>query len=204
LGAFKRGFWGFRNENTSSISYQAAFDLDQMSTLSLQREIIESGLELFEKLHDRKASAFVPPNGAIHKDIICYAVTQGIKYVSSPKIHNEPQGSGKVKRRFRYLGMKGGGEMIYLTRNCFFEPSYAGKGYSVNDCMQHIQIAFMLRKPAIISTHRVNYIGGLSERNRVEGNNALSKLLTSIILKWPDVEFMTTVQLGDLIKNDKK
>lgn len=201
--AFKRGFWGFRNSNESKISYQSAFDLEHRNSLSLQKEVIKSGLRLFEQLHKRRASYFVPPNGAIHQEIIDYSVTQGIKYVSSPKIHNEPQGNGKTKKRYRYLGKKGIGGMIYLTRNCFFEPNFKGKGFSVSDCLGHIQTAFMFRKPAIISTHRVNYVGGLNLQNRVDGNQALEVLLNQTLKKYPEVEFMTSTQLGELMKDDK-
>lgn len=204
LEACKRRFWGFRNSNVSGVSYQSAFDLDFRDTIAIQQGVIQSGLQLFEKLHGRKAAYFVPPNGAIHQKIIDVAVAHGINYVSSSKIHREPQGEGKIKKRYRYIGKKGVGNMIYLTRNCFFEQSYKGNGFSIADCLGHVQTAFMFRKPAVISTHRVNYIGGLNQQNRVEGNNALELLLSTILKRWPDVEFMTSVQLGDTIRNDKK
>jgi len=70
--------------------------------------------------------------------------------------------------------------------------------------MSDIDIAFRWKKPAVISSHRVNYIGRLRPENRTNGLKKLEALLQSIIAKWPDVEFMTSVELGDLITNKSK
>lgn len=202
MKAFEKGFWGFRNSNPSGVSYQAAFDLDVRESLVIQKEVVSFGLDLFEKLHKRRATFFVPPNGAIHQDIIDHSVSQGIRYVSSPKVHSEPQGEGKVRKRFRFIGKRGANSLMYLTRNCFFEPSYKGRGFSVDDCLRQIDSAFMFRKPAVISTHRVNFVGGLVPDNRASGNMALNALFSRMLTKWPNIEFMTSSQLGDLIRND--
>ena len=62
--------------------------------------------------------------------------------------------------------------------------------------MKEIEIAFRWKKPAVISTHRVNYIGNLVENNRIKGLQSLKELLTKMLAKWPDIEFMTSVELG--------
>ena len=59
------------------------------------------------------------------------------------------------------------------------------------------------KKPAIISTHRINFIGFLDERNRTSNLKSFSLLLENILKKWPDVEFMTTVSLGHLISQNR-
>jgi hypothetical protein len=85
-----------------------------------------------------------------------------------------------------------------LTRNCIFEPSEEGKDW-VDSCIRDIKIAFRMRKPAVISTHRVNYIGALEENNRARGLKQLDELLGAVTKRWPDVEFITSDQLGDII-----
>ncbi|HEY0651875.1 MAG TPA: hypothetical protein VGD65_02065, partial [Chryseosolibacter sp.] len=204
LAAFSLRFWGFRNKNSSGVSYQAAFDIDRKETIDLQREVAFSGLQLFEKIYGRPARYFVPPNGAICQEVVDAVASRGVKYICTPKIQNEPQGAQQTKKRFRYLGMKGKYGVTYLTRNCFFEPSYRGKGFSVNDCLEQISSSFAFNKPAVISSHRVNYVGGLSEKNRKDGNAALHTLLTECLRRWPSIEFMTSAELGDLIRNDQK
>lgn len=65
--------------------------------------------------------------------------------------------------------------------------------------MREIEIAFRCRKPATISSHRVNYMGTLHHENREDALVKLDLLLTKIVKKWSDVEFMISDELGDLI-----
>jgi hypothetical protein len=69
----------------------------------------------------------------------------------------------------------------------------------VYDCLKEIEIAFKWHKPVTISSHRTNYIGWLNSDNRANGLQKLDELLSQIIKRWPDVEFMTSVELGNLI-----
>jgi len=129
LAAFNHKCWGFRPQNLSGIGYQAAFYLEKPESLAYHREVIRSGVQLFEQLHGRSPRFFVPPNGSIHQEVINEATKLVMNYVSSPKIHLEPQGNGKVKRHFRYLGKKGINNLIYLTRNFFLNPVIRVKAF---------------------------------------------------------------------------
>jgi hypothetical protein len=123
--------------------------------------------------------------------------------MSASKIQKEVLGEGKSRRVFHYLGQKNKYNQKYITRNYFFEPSSGGKDW-VNSCLKDIDIVFNWKKPAIISSHRVNYIGSLNEENRSKGLRQLRQLLNKMIEKWPEVEFMTSSELGKLMqkKND--
>lgn len=202
IESFNRGFWGFKPNLPGVGSYQAAFDLDSKNALAFHKSVIDSGIGLFEDLHGRKPVYFVPPNGPINTQIEEYAASKGFKYICSGKIHKEPLGEGKYKKHLRYIGLRNPKGAVFLTRNCFFEPSFRGKGFSVDDCLNNISNAFRYRKPAIISTHRVNYIGGLNRDNALSGNKLLKDLLTGMLRKWPDIEFLTSVELGETILND--
>ena len=70
----------------------------------------------------------------------------------------------------------------------------------VDSCLNDIDIAYRWKKPAIISSHRVNYIGALDSGNRENGLSKLNQLLKEIVTRWPDVEFMTSAELGDLMQ----
>jgi hypothetical protein len=120
--------------------------------------------------------------------------------MSTSKIQQEPMGEGKTRMVYHYIGQKNRLGQIYLTRNCFFEPSQPGRDW-VDSCLNDIRIAFRCRKPAVISSHRVNYIGALDPKNRESGLRQLSALLKSILQQWPDVEFMTSDELGQFISN---
>ncbi len=196
--AFSKGLWGYNNSNQFNIMYQAAFDLSNPKEVAYHHDIIVDGLRIFEDLFGYKASYFVPPNGSFNNQLEETAAEAGIRYMSAAKLQHEALGKGKTRKVFHYLGQKNKYQQTYITRNAFFEPSQDGKDW-VNSCLSDIEIAFKWNKPAIISTHRVNYIGVLNEKNRTNGLNQLNELLSIILKKWPEVEFMTSVELGDLI-----
>jgi hypothetical protein len=201
IEAFNQNCWGFENKNEFNIDYQAAFDLEFASDIQYQKSVIKEGLQLFEQIHGYKADFFVPPNGPFNNELEKVAALGGIKYMSASKIQSEPQGQGVQKKRIHWLGQKNLNGQYYITRNCFFEPSASGKDW-VASCMVDIENAFKWSKPAVISSHRVNYIGGLNEKNRTNGLQQLERLLNRIQGKWPNVEFMTSSQLGDLISRN--
>jgi hypothetical protein len=154
---------------------------------------------LFEELFGYKATFFVPPNGPYNNSLDEAAAAAGVKYMSSPKIQLEVLGEGKTRRCFHYMGQKNKHGQYYITRNCVFEPNIGGKDW-VDSCMNEIRIAFAWGKPAVISSHRVNYIGALNPGNRVNGLAQLDSLLRKIKSKWPEVEFITSSRLGELIE----
>src|SRR5699024_3306527 len=146
-------------------SYQAAFDLYDPDDLDIQSVSITEGLNLFESIFGYKATFFVPPNGPFNNTLEETAAREGIKYVSKSKMQTEPLGHGKTRNVYHKLGKINNFGQTYLTRNCIFEPSLEGKDW-VDSCLNDINIAFNMHKPAVISTHRVNFIGVLEESNR--------------------------------------
>ena len=212
LVAFKEGVTGIPRKGIGGETvpnFQAAFQIDTVNDLPYQKEVIRTGAELFEKLYGYRAKFFVPTNGWFNNSLEKDLFDCGVEYINTAKKQNEPLGNGQYKVNTRFIGDKNQYGQIYLTRNCFFEPS--ANGYEMptnydwlNYCLKEIEIAFRWHKPATISSHRVNYIGYLHPENREKGLKALSQLLGEIIKHWPDVEFMTSVELGDLIASTKK
>lgn len=199
LLAFEHEIWGYNRKK--GIGFQAAFDLEFAFDLEEQKAIITDGLKLFENLHSYKAQFFVPPNGPINNELEQVAASSGIQYMSSPKIQLEVLGEGRSKKHFRYLGKQNKHGQSYITRNAFFEPSGSSRNEE-DKCLAEIELAFKWKKPAVISSHRVNYIGGLDKANRDSSLKQLKDLLTTIVKKWPEVEFMTSSELGGIIKNN--
>jgi hypothetical protein len=198
LLAFEHGIWGYNRKK--GIGFQAAYDLEFSKDLALQHEIVKEGLHLFEQLHGRKARFFVPPNGPFNNQLEKTAASHGIDYMSTSKIQEEVLGSGNTKKHFRYLGMKNNYGQTYITRNAFFEPSGSSEN-EVSACLAEIELAFKWKKPAVVSSHRVNFIGSLDAANRDNSLKQLRELLNATIKKWPDVEFMTSSELGDIMTN---
>lgn len=195
--AFNEGMWGISTANDPEIKveFQAAFDFLDPDDLKYHNEVIVSGLNLFEELFGYRATYFVPPNGHLSKELETVCATGGIKYLLGYRIQIEPMGQGRTGIRLHWLGQKSSSGLIYLTRNCLFEPSQPRLDW-VDSCLYDISTAFRWHKPAIISSHRVNFIGTLNKSNRDKGLDQLSRLLKGIIKAWPDTRFLTSSELG--------
>ncbi|MBJ7429172.1 MAG: hypothetical protein JHD28_09480, partial [Bacteroidia bacterium] len=201
IQAFHEGVTGVdRGSNLEPLSdFQAAFDIDKPEDTLYLEDVLTEGLTLFKELFGYQSEYFVPTNGPFNNFLEKTLQTNGVKFINTAKKQIEPLGNNKFNTNIRFLGKKNNLGQFYITRNCIFEPSsfeYTNNKNWVNDCMKEIEIAFRWKKPAVISTHRVNYIGNLVENNRIKGLQSLKELLTKMLAKWPDIEFMTSVELG--------
>lgn len=182
--------------------FQAAFDLDVPEDVKYMEGILTEGLDLFENFWGYKSPYFVATNGLFNNSLEQVLAEKGVKYILGERLQNEPLGNGIYKKHFHYIGMKNRLNQIYLTRNAMFEPAIFSNGNNIQpieNCLKSIERAFRWGKPATISTHRINYIGRIEEENRTKNLKLLDELLTSIVKRWPEVEFMTSCELGDFI-----
>lgn len=204
LMAFDEGMWAFMPKHfyNNGIEYEAAFQLAELSEIEEHKEILKDGLGLFEKLIGYKAEYFVPPNGRINNRLNITCLEKGIRFRSASNIQQEPVANGRNKKVLHWLGQKDSTGIHYIIRNCVFEPSQQGKDW-VDSCLNDMKIAFRYHKPAIISTHRVNFIGIHDVANRDHGLKELARLLKSILKTWPEAEFMPANHLGNLIAGKK-
>jgi hypothetical protein len=164
----------------------------------LVRSIKES-VSLFINIFGRPPRLFVPANGIFHPDFDRVVSEAGVRFLYVSHIMPYPVDGGKIKYRRFISGQKGPDGLTYYTRNCAFEPTdeqYKGIG----PVLKQIESAFRWGKPASISTHRVNFVGGISEGNRDKGLFELKKLLKAIVLKWPEIEFMSAGDSLDQLK----
>ena len=192
--AFNHEVWGQINTHPNNIFYQAAFDLEYADDLVSQKEIIQNGLKLFESTFGYRAEYFVPPNGPMNNQLLPVLSEGGVKLISSDTLQIQTLGNGRTSKHFRYMGMRNKFGQRYIKRNCFFEPSGKDKDW-VDACLRDIELAFKNGKPAVISTHRVNYVGDRSAENRDMGLKQLDTLLKRMLLKWPKIEFINTPKL---------
>lgn len=201
--AFEMGAYGLSTTITSEKrkSFLPAFDFENKSEEEQANAIAMDGLSIFEGIFGFKSTSFIAPNyiwgRSLEKSIVCC----GVKYIQGQRrgrYRNAEGESNKVRQR--YMGKKNEYGQIDLCRNAFFEPSEAPQEDWVGSCMKDIEIAFRWHHPAIICSHRVNYVGTINVDNRDRNLKSLDLLLAQVQKRWPDVEFMSSDQLGDLIK----
>jgi hypothetical protein len=204
--AFDLNLFGISTTITSENrkSYLESFAVDEIGEENQIREIVIEGLLLFKKTFDYASKSFIAPNYVWSSQIEQALFKQGVKYIQGQRIQRSPgSGLNKEKKIPHFTGQNNEYGQIYTIRNCRFEPSLDNKKDSVNECLVQIQAAFRWRKPAIITSHRVNFIGFIEQSNRDRNVLQLRDLLSSIQKRWPDVEFMATDKLGDLIISEK-
>lgn len=209
LVAFEHGacsnMYGINGEYLGELP--AAFDLEFASDLNYLHSVIREGLVTFKQLWGFRAKYFVAPNGPFNNLLEKDLFDNGVEYLLGEKRQNEPWGDGQYRRHYRWMGKKNNLGQIYLARNCFFEPGIIEGGLCNNPIergLKTIERAFRWHKPAIISSHRVNFVGFLNPQQREHGLDLLDKFLAEIIKRWPDVEFMSSVELGDIMAGKRK
>ncbi len=187
-----------------TISFTAAFEFDRVEENMAFEMVIKDGLNAFEKIFGFRASHFNPPGGREHPAIHHYLKEGGIQFLDTPFIKSEHQGEGKHNRNVNYTGKMNKEGQVYQVRNCVFEPT-DNRGFDwVNFTFKQVEAAFRWNRPAIISSHRVNFCGHIDPKNREKGISALRELLKKITTKYPDVEFMSSSALGKIILKDKR
>jgi len=181
--------------------------LDAMATYSesdfkFVTEAVSDGLQLFEETWGFKSKSLIAPCYTWSSSLEHYFLENGIKFIQGGRVQKEPNA---INERFtlkrKYMGMKNKLLQFYFIRNVSFEPAENLRKDWVSSALKEIETAFFHRKPAIISSHRLNFIGRLNPENRERNLKLLKKLLSSIVKEWPEVEFMGSDDLGELVSN---
>ena len=165
-------------------------------------KIIKDGTDLFEKIWGFRSETFIAPCYIWSNSIEPILKEVGIDGLQGTHVQRVPvKGEDyKIRKKYHFTGQKNKHNQYYLIRNVFFEPSEKGRSGLVEQVMKEIEVSFKYKKPAIISSHRVNFIGSIQPDNRDKNLKLLSDLLKQIVIKYPDVEFMSSDELLMLIK----
>lgn len=185
----------------SDYSFMDAFDYEKKEELESLKLTLKDGLDLFENIFGYSSKSFIAPCYIWHPELEKILNDSGITYIQGMREQLIPTEKHfeyeKIKHRLGDMNTLG---QIYLTRNVTFEPSSIDGMDWVNYAFAQIETAFSWGKPAIITSHRVNYIGFLDEKNRDRSLKLLKELIKKVQEKWTDVEFVSSDELGNIIK----
>lgn len=185
-----------------SIGYTAAFAFQNEADYSGLQNILEDGTIQFEKVYGYKSITFTPPAQQFPPKMIPLLKEYGIKAIDKPFKHQVHLENNQYKKEINTIGIDKKLNLVKLVKNVVFEPTHGNINH-VTKAMEQIKAAFFWNRPAIISSHRVNFCGHIDEGNRKTGLETLQNLLNKIVKKWPEVEFMSADELGELIAKDK-
>ena len=200
--AFNLHFWGVPKElyGENGINIQAAFGSADEGYLDFYKNNIIQGTNLFEDIFGFKSDTFIANNYTFPKTLNKILYDSGIRGIQSMKYHKIPTKQGSSTLKPVYTGMRNSLGQTYTVRNCTFEPSQMPNNYdNVGICLDEISNSFFWKKPAIIASHRLNFIGSIEENNRERNLKLLEELIQKILKRWPSVEFMSSNELIKLI-----
>ena len=193
----------FSQENP--FGYMDAFNSNFTSGAELSN-IVHEAMGIFENTFGKKSETFVASCFVWDDSLEKSLAGVGVRGIQSGCWQNIPVGienGNAMKRRLRFLGQKNRIGQVYTVRNCAYEPAYQqNPTKSAKECYDQIMRAFQNRKPAIINSHRFNYIGSINRENARENLKGLSWLLHTIMKNIPDVEFISTPELLRIIDQE--
>ena len=200
FSAYKDGHGSCKNEFLLALGRFAEGDLE------IHKSIIRDGAQVFEDIWGFRSRSFIAPCYAWSRELEPAMADIGIKYLQGihvqKDLHLEKRGR-YFKKRYHYLGETNSLQQKYIIRNCWFEPSQHPGTDNLSVVLKQIDKAFRFNKPAVICSHRLNYMGSMVPQNRDGNLQLLAELLKVIVHKWSEVEFLSTDQLGDLIAEDR-
>lgn len=182
-----------RERNLTALNYQNDNEFE------VCKKSIEEGASMFKELFGYQSKSFIAPSYKWDERIEDVLNSVGVKYIQGITVHYS-----NGQRHINFVGKRNKFGQRYLIRNASFEYSQNDSFDWTNDALKRIEIAFRWHKPATISAHRLNFIGELSKTNRDENLIRFKNLISVIQKRWPDVEFMSSDELGDLICLQKR
>lgn len=145
----------------------ATLDYSNQSELEFTKNSIREGVNIFESLFGFKSLTTIAPCyvwSDVHNAVFAENNIKGIQginvqYVPTLKDEN-------YLKKYHYTGQKNKNNQKYLVRNAFWEPTSFNNTNNEKDLLDRIDWGFFWKKPAIIGSHRINYIGSMDEKNR--------------------------------------
>lgn len=187
--------------------YMDAFNTSHSTDEELKK-ILTDAYEIFKSAFGFSSETFVAS---------CYVWSQGleealrdlgVRYIQSSAWQNCPvskNGVHRYKRKIHFTGEKNKLGQLYSVRNCTYEPAYQqNPDESADMCFEEVKRSFAQHKPAIICSHRFNYIGAINPQNRDNNLKGLQTLLKKIISEFPDVEFVSSPELFGIMEGERK
>lgn len=181
-------------------SYQAAFGLSDGGYNYNYEDIIREAYRQFKDLFGYGSKTFIAPNYTWGKEIENVLNELGITHiqgVSAQRVPDYSKDTLTIKRN--YLGEENENKQKYLIRNVIFEPFSNYKKDWIGQCLKEIENSFFWKKPAIISIHRVNFIGSINPENRKRNLALFEELLNEIDKRWPEIEYLSSNELATMI-----
>lgn len=168
-------------------------------SLERQRSEVEQAMGIFQEVFGFRSLSTIAPSNFFDDNTLKAFESEGIRYIQTYHTQNVGMDShGRIITIDRYLGESTGNGGLFLARNCTFEPRGDARN-GADGTLRQVKRAFRLHLPSIIDSHSVNFVSTIDPIMARTNLEELDKLLTNIRRLYPDVRFLTSPELGELI-----
>jgi hypothetical protein len=181
--------------------YFKGFDYETEQEAKEVEAIHQDGLRLFKEIFGMESITFQAQGSVWGDHLLPMLYSEGVRLIGGQQQYPNPAGGHKTVNKF--WGSKNALGQVHWRRNCQFEPGRNQQFDWVSKCLSEIEIAFRWGKPAVISSHRENFIGSVFEDNRTQSLEKLKRLLQTVVKKWPEVQFISSAQLAEIMLKSK-
>lgn len=200
-GAFMHNSIFGINNDTRKKNFLAAFEYHDENDKVLIEKRTAEGLKEFKQIFGFNSISFCPSQSVYGNHL--FEVLKENKVLAIQAGQQFYPEEMKLIKKNHLWGEKTKNGIVFWRRNCSFEPGKTNNSDYVDNCLKEIEIAFRWGKPAVINSHRINFTSRIRTDLRDKTYNDLNRMLTTIIKKWPDVEFMNSEQLAKTLLEDK-
>ncbi len=200
--AFEMGMYDLSEGNKiTADSYMDTLNFENEDELEFQKKSIEEGLDLFEQIFGYRSKTFIAPCYIWDSKLNSVLAENGVKALQGGWFQLKPKVGilHKFRKEFHYTGERNKNNQCYIVRNVSFEPSINSSSSIIDEVLERMEFIFRMKKPVIISTHRLNFIGFIDSENRQRNLTIFAELLIRITKRWPNVEFVSSDKLADII-----
>lgn len=204
----KDTLWAFREKmvgigasftGANQFAYMDAFNYDTPAACEDLANILKEAQAQFESVFGFKSETFVASCfvwGTPLEKVMQEISIRGIQCGEWQLAPTSGEGTLGIKRRLHYTGQRSSGGQLISVRNCSYEPAYYHNPKTcAKDCFRQVAYAFAHRKPAIVNSHRFNYIDTIQPGNAEKNRQGLKTFLDMVLQAYPDVQFISSVDM---------
>ncbi|MBA6153397.1 hypothetical protein [Gelidibacter maritimus] len=206
LLGFEHDYFALKTKTSSKLRnhYLATYFSETEEEFKRVAAATTDGLEMFKDEFGFNSETFIASNYCWPVDLESILDKSGVRGLQTLRGNLETDyttGKSSIKRF--YTGKRNTYNQLFTVRNVIFEPYSNPNKNWVDSAMSEVENAFLWKKPAIICMHRINFVSEMNIKNRDDNLKTLKTLVSRIIQFYPDIEFMSSSDLSNLIHKNK-
>lgn len=153
---------------------------------------VQEEVACFQRCFGRAPKVIVPPTFVWSEAVERAYANVGVEVLITPGRRypgRDREGKLSAAERSYANGEKLSSGLIALVRNVYFEPALGHKPEAVLD---QIACKWHRREPALLETHRFNFLDGKLQSSL----DALGSLLEKALARWPELCFLSSYELA--------